>query len=679
MAPDERRAQELQAQRTLFEEENRHLKRYEFAYATWVAVVLTCLFSKPGFGAIYGNTLETLIDQDVRRPSEEQQLGATDNATTVSFTEAQPVTFNPYPKYNSPEWDTQHAAYVPCLGPTGKEVEDIGVFKGRPQNFPNSGFGSYSVLGLDRNLCFERDTRMGQYGLSQVLTEDGQNINWDNVDWGDLQDHCVKKNQARFASDGPKNEYVAMDEGSSTELKRDTDDDEPIMDTLKWFWRKQQKQHRQHKQFTQSFRPTKPASNATSTLEPRTALLLRSFSGKTYTENDKQVIRSLVTELNLRTGGEFEVFLFVHIKDVDQEIWTEDAYKKALQEHVPAEFRGMSVLWNEYAVDRMYSNLSAKARKVHHGQFLPVQMFMQEFREFDFVWNWEMDSRIIGHNYDVLTKLSEFGKKQPRRGLWERNERFYIPSFHGTFDSQFRATVERAVGSDTVWGAPDIPVVKPLGPKPPVADPQDDDYEWGVGEDADLIELAPMFNPVNSGWIMRNSIWGYRSQTFSWGRLPRRGTIITQSRLSRRLLDAMHYEDLRGNHVASEMVAQTTALVHGFKAVYAPMPVFFDRAWSGSKLAKWFNGGPQGQSGSFGSAMGWGQEGRFLGSTWYFRAYPPQRLYNNWMGYEDTEIGGAEWEARHGRPCLPSMILHPVKEIRPTEKGYATDSTLPYK
>jgi hypothetical protein len=109
------------------------------------------------------------------------------------------------------------------------------------------------------------------------------------------------------------------------------------------------------------------------------------------------------------------------------------------------------------------------------------------------------------------------------------------------------------------------------------------------------------------------------------------------------------------------------------------MPVFFDRAWSGSKLAKWFNGGPQGQSGSFGSAMGWGQEGRFLGSTWYFRAYPPQRLYNNWMGYEDTEMGGAEWEARHGRPCLPSMILHPVKEIRPTEKGYATDSTLPYK
>ncbi|KAK4041765.1 hypothetical protein C8A01DRAFT_34144 [Parachaetomium inaequale] len=652
--PDERRARELQAQRALFEEESHQLK------------------SKPGFKAIYGNTLETLIDQDTRRPSEEEKLGPVENATTVSFAEAQPVTFNPYPKYNSPEWEAQHAAYVPCLGPTGKEVEDIGVFKGRPQNFPNPGFGSYSVLGLDRNLCFERDTRMGQYGLSPVLTRDGQNIDWDNVNWGDLQHHCVEKNQARFASGGPKNEYVAMDEGSSTDLKQDTDDDEPIMNTLRRFWRKQHKQH-QH-----SSRPTKRASNATSTLEPRTALLLRSFSGKTYTENDKQVIRSLVTELNLRTGGEFEVFLFAHIKDVDQELWTEDAYKKALQEHVPAEFRGMSVLWNEHAVDRMYSNLSAKARKVHHGQFLPVQMFMQEFREFDFVWNWEMDSRIVGHNYDVLAKLSEFGKKQPRRGLWERNERFYIPSFHGSFDSQFRATVERAVGSETIWGAPDIPVVNPLGPKPPGADPRDDDYEWGVGEDADLIELAPIFNPVNSGWVMRNSIWGYRSQTFPWGRLPRRATIITQSRLSRRLVDAMHYEDLRGNHVASEMVAQTTALVHGFKAVYAPMPVFFDRAWSGSQLAKWFNGGPKGQSGSFGSAMSWGQEGRFLGSTWYFRAYPPQRLYNNWMGYEDTEMGGAEWEAQHGRPCLPSMILHPVKEIRPTEKGYATDSRLSY-
>jgi hypothetical protein len=609
-------------------------------------------------------------------------LGPVSNSTDFQFSKAQPVTFNPYPKYNSPEWNEHHAPYVRCLGPTGKPVEDIRVFKGRPQGFPNTGFGSYSVLGLDRNLCFERETRLGQYGLSPIFTEDGEAIDWDTVNWGDLQDECLEKNQARFSSHGPKNAYVP--DTSSADLKRganakqDTDDDEPVELTLRRFWRKRGTQYPRQSSTKAADGTKRAALNMTTKQEPRTALLLRSFSGKTYTENDKQVIRSLVTELSLRTGGEFQVYLFVHIKDNDEDIWTEEGYQKALEEHVPAEFRGMSILWNEPAVDRKYTKLSPKARKVHHGQFLPVQMFMQEFREFDFVWNWEMDSRIIGHNYDILTKLGEFGKKQPRRGLWERNERYYIPSFHGNYDTQFRAYVEEAVGADTIWGAPSVPVVTPLGPKPPVSDPEEDDYKWGVGEEADLIELAPIFDPVNSGWVMRNSIWGYRSQTFPWGRLPRRATIITQSRVSRRLIDVMHYEDMRGNHVASEMVAQTTALLHGLKAVYAPMPVFFDRGWSGAQLAKWFNGGPKGQSGSFGSAMGWGQEGRYQGATWYYRAYPPQRLYNNWMGYEDTGIGGDEWEAKHGRPCLPTMILHPVKEIKPTEKGYSTDSRLAY-
>jgi hypothetical protein len=647
-------------------------------YPTHLLMALTWWFSRPGYKAIYGNTLETLVDQDTRGPSQEERLGPVFN-TTVNFSKAQPVTFNPYPNYNSPEWEAEHAAYVPCLGPTGQEVEDIGVFKGRPQKFPNPGFGSYSALGLDRNLCFERETRMGQYGMSPVLKADGEVLNWDNVNWGDLQDQCLERNRARFAPNAPANEYVTPDTSGSTDSKRDADDNENngndhIMHTLRRFWRKPGSRRRSTKPVVNSKRP----SNATSKPELRTALLLRSFSGKTYTDNDKEVIRSLVTELSLRTGGEFEVFLFVHIKDEHREIWTDDAYNKALEDHVPAEFRSMSVLWNEPAVNSLYTNLTTKARKVHHGQFLPVQMFMQEFREFDFVWNWEMDSRIIGHNYDVLSKLADFGRNQPRKGLWERNERFYIPSVHGSFDSQFRTSVEKAVGSKTVWGAPKVPVVSPFGPEPPVADPRDDDYTWGVGEEADLIELSPMFNPVNSGWVMRNSVWGYRSEAFPWGRLPRRATIITQSRLSRRLIDAMHHEDLQGNHVTSEMVAPTATLLHGFKGVYAPMPVFFDRAWSGSQLAKWFNGGPKGQSGSFGSSMAWGQEGRYMGTTWYFRAYPPQRLYNNWMGYEDTEIGGDEWEAEHGRPCLPSMILHPIKEISPTEKGYATDSRLTY-
>lgn len=620
------------------------------------------------------------MDEDSRTPAQEEQLGPASNTTVID--NRNPVLFNPYPKYNSPGWRSRHAEYVPCVGPTGENVEDIYVFRGRPRDLPKPGFGSYGVMGIDQNICFERDTRMGQYGWMPVTDENGVEIDWDSVSWGDLQAECLERNRARFASSGPANDFVTPDLDRSSDLKRDgnavEDDEDPVLLSLRRLWRGPGRQGPQKRSGPSADGARRP-QNATHKVEPRTALLLRSFTGMTYNDNDKQAIRSLVTELSLRTGGEYQVFLFVHVKDDDIDLWaSEEIYNRTVEEHVPPEFRSMTVLWNEAAVERMYPKLTPKARKVHNGQFLPVQMFMQEFREFDFVWNWEMDSRVVGHHYDVLSKMGEFARKQPRKGLWERNERFYIPSFYGDYDTEFRAAVERASGRESIWGPPKVPVVSPVGPKPPVATPEEDNYEWGVGEEADLITLAPMFNPINSGWVMRNQVWGYRSRDFPWGKLPRRATIITQARLSRKLLDVMHAEDLRGNHVASEMAAQTTALLHGLKAVYAPMPVYFDRPWSGAQLARWFNGGPKGESGSFGSAMGWGQEGRFLGSTWYFRAFPPQRLYNNWMGYEDTNIGGPEWEAEHGRPCLPAMMLHPVKEIKPTWQGYSTDSRLPY-
>ncbi|CRK23082.1 hypothetical protein BN1723_012892 [Verticillium longisporum] len=49
-------------------------------------------------------------------------------------------------------------------------------------------------------------------------------------------------------------------------------------------------------------------------VEQRTAVLLRSYTGKKYTENDKQVMRALISELNLRTGGEYQVYLLLHAK-----------------------------------------------------------------------------------------------------------------------------------------------------------------------------------------------------------------------------------------------------------------------------------------------------------------------------------------------------------------------------
>ncbi|KXJ87646.1 hypothetical protein Micbo1qcDRAFT_207848 [Microdochium bolleyi] len=649
------------------------------------------LADRPGYGAIYGNTLASLDFKKLSHTSNEAHLTPTREKPIYSVDE--PYVYNPYPEYNGKEWLKKHAQAVACDGPGGKPLEDIKVFQGHPHNFPEPGFGSYEALGLDGNLCFERETRLGLYGLDSASQTEEEALQraakWDKVNWGELQEACVSKNKARFELKGKKNPYL-----NSVYRKRSVVDsaaDEAKAGDKFTFRRShlssqarrsaKRSQLHTRRSTDSDDEPTTGQAEHSSAIkkEERTALLLRTYTGKTYSENDKQVIRSLISELSLRTGGRYQVYLFVHVKDTAYAIWDDaTTYQYVLQSAVPKEFRDIAILWNDEATQAMYTALDPKQATVHVSQWLSVQKFAQEFPEYDYVWNWEMDARVTGHNYDILEKLSTFAKQQPRRGLWERNERFYIPAVHGEYDTDFREEVEQRSRGVGIWGAPELPFVKPVGPHPPTSRPEDDDYEWGVGEEADLITLSPIFNPKQSGWVAVDEIWGYNDSSHATKDLPRRATIITHSRLSKRLLDVMHIENLRGNHASSEMATQTTAFLHGLKAVYAPIPVWFDRAWKGKDLAKWFNPGPNGTAGGHGCAMAWGQEGRYAGSTWYFRADPPQRLYLNWMGWEDTGIGGPDWEEEHGRPCLPPMIMHPVKDIEPTEPGYKSESKLPY-
>ncbi|KAI1662808.1 hypothetical protein F4813DRAFT_342000 [Daldinia decipiens] len=638
------------------------------------------LAKEPGADTLFGQTLNTL-DPDKRRSlTIDDHLAQTQGKPR--FTEHNPYVYNPYPKYNEKTWLAERAELVPCEGPGGAPVGDVFVFKGQPKNFPEPGFGSYTALGMDGNLCYERETRLGIYGYKSDNDHSASSIDWDGVRWGQLQEKCALKNKARYDMKGQSNPYLttvyARQNSSVTGADGDRESDPGTLESShpKEDLKKGASIRRRRGLLEKRKSGT---SKITTTREERTALLLRTYTGKEYTENDKQVIRSLIAELSLRTGGLYQVFLFVHVKDTAYAIWEdEETYQYVLQRNVPPEFRDIAILWNDEATQTMYPKIDPKKATVHVSQWLSVQKFAQEFPEFDYIWNWEIDARVTGHNYDFVEKLAAFAKRQPRRGLWERNERYYIPSVHGDYDSKFRKEVERISGKDTVWGPPKLPFVNPVGPKPPVAKPEDDNYIWGVGEEADLITVAPIFNPINSSWISGNELWGFNDSTHATTDLPRRATIVTHSRVSKRLLDIMHVENLRGNHISSEMVTQTTALLHGLKAVYVPMPVFFDRPWKGEDLAKWFNGGPKGESGGVGSAMGWGREARYRGSTWYYRANPPQRLYLNFMGWEDTNVGGKEWEELYGRPCLPPMLLHPIKDVEPTEPGYKSESNLPY-
>ncbi|KAI1270376.1 hypothetical protein F5Y18DRAFT_368158 [Xylariaceae sp. FL1019] len=627
-----------------------------------------------GADAIYGKTLSTLAPSKPRSSIFEAQLKSA--GKPPYFTTHTPYLYNPYPDHSK---DTSIAKYVPCEGHDGEPISDLTTFKGIPKGFPEPGIGSYSVLDIDGDLCFERETRLGMYGFQNANDTSSPKVQWHKVHWGSLQEKCVQKNQARYDLKGSPNPFVStVYARQNTSAFEGADSDYELEDTPKVKEHNDEFRRSDAKGEDLVARVSESVAKLP-TKEARTAILLRTYTGKQYNENDKQVIRALISELALRTGGLYQVYLFVHVKEADYAIWDDEGtYQFVLQQNVPPEFRDIAILWNDEAVQSMYPKLGAEQSVVHMAQWLSVQKFMQEFPEFDYVWNWEMDARVTGHHYDFLEKIVSFAKKQPRRGLWERSERYYIPTLHGDYDTDFRKEVEELAGEDTIWGAPDLPFIKPVGPRPPVPKPELDDYTWGVGEEADLITVAPILNVNKSGWVGANDVWGYNDSTHATQDLPRRVTIVTHSRISKRLLDIMHVENLRGNHIASEMACQTTALLHGLKAVYAPMPMFFDRPWKGKDIGRWFNPGEKGESGGDNSAIGWGREARYGGITWYYRAGPPQRLYNNLMGYEDTKIGGEEWEEYHGRPCLPPILMHPIKDVAPTDTGYESESLLPF-
>ncbi|EGX88360.1 hypothetical protein CCM_08403 [Cordyceps militaris CM01] len=615
---------------------------------------------------IYGKTLATLSNKDNRTDEHAKKLvSKPDTSIKVSYSMDEPVYFDPYPSYNSKEWQADgYAPHVACKGANGREIEDLKVFKGRPEDFPTHLMGSYKALNLDPNICWERETRLGPYGLHEQTKQVGgrlQALHWDNVDWGKLQRVFYPETQRFIPAPSASEQTQISINGNG----KSHDHSVKVRDS-------QSEEVASSEAAAADITPQYKTEN-------RTALLLRSYTGKGYTENDKQTIRSLISELALKSGGEYEVFLLVHVKDGSKDIFkNQQDYLQVLFEHVPVEFHGITVLWNDQSVKEIYTEMKDdNARDVHHAQWLSVQKFSYDHPEFEYIWNWEMDFRYTGHHYDLLDNIHKFSQKQPRKGLWERNERWYVPGYHGDYDTTFRESIEQQYGDNIVWGPPDLPFIKPQGPKPPRAS-SEDNYEWGVGEDADVITVGPMFNPVHSLWIMADHIWGYSDENHRREDIPRRTTIVTHSRISKRLLSLMHTENMRGNHVASEMTPQTIALHHGLKAVFAPQPVFMDRDWTGSFVNKWFNAGPGGVSGSYGSAMGWGRERRYQGTTWYYRAEPPNRLFNNWMGWEDTGIGGASWEQYNGRPCLPSIMLHPVKNAEPTKKGHASSFDLGY-
>ena len=156
-------------------------------------------------GAIFGNTLEDLEAEKHKHLTIQDDLEPADY--TASYTDKKAWTYSPYPDYNEKSWHARHAPHVPCKGPFDQELPDVHVYQGHPKPFPDPSFGSYAALGMDGNLCYERQTRLGPYGYQQNASEKPSS-RWSRVNWGQLQNKCVEMNKARYDTVGSPNPFM---------------------------------------------------------------------------------------------------------------------------------------------------------------------------------------------------------------------------------------------------------------------------------------------------------------------------------------------------------------------------------------------------------------------------------------------------------------------------------------
>ncbi|KAI5236311.1 MFS general substrate transporter [Aureobasidium subglaciale] len=444
-------------------------------------------------------------------------------------------------------------------------IPKVYSYTGIPQHHSDPLHGSYRVLGLRDDVCFDRHGRLGIYGditnstlgntwlsraeIESKPTSEGPEpafVDWTAVDWAAAQKRCYKDNSHRFI---------------------------PPEDA-------------------------KQAKASNRQIVPRQAIVLRTWTNYNYTSHVMMNLRALISEASLASGGEYDVHLLVHVKNNSALFWEDERlYARLRNESVPEEFRGLVTLWSEKQMELIYpgpfcNNTVNKSGMPIHGVYrsshMPLQHFAQTHAQYEHFWNWEMDMRYIGHYYELYNQLGQWAKLQPRHGAWERSGKYYIEKLHETWAGFSRLVAQENV--NMVTGPVNFPGSKAFG-----SHKKDQILGADSKEDADLITLSPLFDPNESGWYFDKDITGYDTDLPV---PPRRVAIIAASRISRRLLQLMHIETVEYKRsMWTEMWAPSIALHYGLKAVYAPHPVYYDREWPLATANNIFNAGEKGSSG----------------------------------------------------------------------------------
>jgi hypothetical protein len=187
------------------------------------------------------------------------------------------------------------------------------------------------VLEFRNNVCTDRYSRYGAYGYGENENQEVPgfekfiNITWNEVQWGSLQRQCLGRNWDRYSD-----ELIETNRSNSYPFA------------------------------TPQTRPPRRKAGSDSSLKyyPRSAVLIRTWHEMNWTENDLHHLRSLIMELSLNSGAEYEVFLMVHVKDHSLPIFSYSPTVEELKaKYIPAEFRDMVIFFNDKLLEAWYANI----------------------------------------------------------------------------------------------------------------------------------------------------------------------------------------------------------------------------------------------------------------------------------------------------------------------------------
>ena len=161
---------------------------------------------------------------------------------------------------------------------------------------------------------------------------------WEGVNWGHLQQECLQRNADRYESSALQEKI--------TFLHKDFDFDDEKIKIEKI-------------DVDQPEQPSGPSKRAvTPEYHPRTAVIIRGWIGMDFSEDGVHNIRSMIMEMALFSGAEYEVIILIDAKDTELPAASDtdamDAFKK---EHLPEEFRDMAIFFNLKTLEDWYPKI----------------------------------------------------------------------------------------------------------------------------------------------------------------------------------------------------------------------------------------------------------------------------------------------------------------------------------